>query len=432
MRGLYKKFFLILAVTLTVFSVSTFADAQILTSSRRAELEQELRVLEGQIAAQQKVLDSKRLESASLERDIDILDAKIKEAKLAIKARDLNIQRLSEDIGDKQETIGTLNEKLDREKESLAQLLRKTNEIDSYSLAEFALGKSNLSDFFSDLNSFDSIKSKLYESFNQIGTTKAQTEEEKQTLEDKKAEQLELRQIQTLQKQTIERQEAEKSNLLKITRGQEKVYQGLIASTEKNAATIRTALFSLEGAGAIPFEKAYQYATDAGAKTGLRPAFILGIIAEESNLGENVGTGNWKVDMHPTRDQPIFAQIAQKLGLNPDTLPVSKKAWYGWGGAMGPAQFIPSTWVLYEDKIADMVGHTPNPWEPRDAFFASAILLRDNGAAKGTRAAERLAALRYLAGWKNAEKPSYAFYGDEVMDLADKYQQQIDILKGSN
>ena len=56
--------------------------------------------------------------------------------------------------------------------------------------------------------------------------------------------------------------------------------------------------------------------------------------------------------MHPNRDRPVFAVIAQTLGFNPDDLPVSRKPWYGWGGAMGPAQFIPSTWALcfiYED-----------------------------------------------------------------------------------
>ena len=113
-------------------------------------------------------------------------------------------------------------------------------------------------------------------------------------------------------------------------------------------------------------------------------------------------------------------------------MPVSKKPWYGYGGAMGPAQFIPSTWVLYEERIAKATGHNPpNPWDPGDAFIAAAILLADNGADKGTLAAERLAALRYFAGWANAGKKAYAFYGDDVMELAEKYQKQIDILSSS-
>ena len=163
----------------------------------------------------------------------------------------------------------------------------------------------------------------------------------------------------------------------------------------------------------------------------MRPAVILGILREESNLGENVGTGNWKVDMHPTRDQPVFGELMKELGLNPDTMPVSKKPSYGWGGAMGPAQFIPSTWVLYKDRIARISGENPpSPWTPRTAIFASALLMADNGADAGTRAAERLAALRYFAGWANARKAAYAFYGDDVMSFADRYQKDIDILEG--
>jgi membrane-bound lytic murein transglycosylase B len=98
---------------------------------------------------------------------------------------------------------------------------------------------------------------------------------------------------------------------------------------------------------------------------------------------------------------------------------------------MGPAQFIPSTWAQYKTRIAKISGQNPpNPWDARTAIFAAAMLMADNGADGGTRATERLAALRYLAGWANAGKAAYAFYGNDVMDLADKFQQQIDILGG--
>ena len=175
----------------------------------------------------------------------------------------------------------------------------------------------------------------------------------------------------------------------------------------------------------------------------MRPAFLLGVIAEESNLGENVGTGNWKTDLYECyqsigyytsaeKQKAAFLKLTADLGLNPDTLPVSRKPWYGCGGAMGPAQFMPTTWALYVDRIAKATGHNPpSPWDNGDAFMASAILLMDNGADKGTAYSERLAALRYLAGWKNAEKPAYSFYGDDVMALSAKYQKLIDILQSS-
>ena len=368
----------------------------------------------------------------SLARDVAILNASIQKAKLSIKARTIAIQQLQEDIGSKQNTIVGLSNRLDREKQSLAQIIRRTNEIDSYTLAEVFLSGNNISGFFEDLDAFDSVKVSLRSSYVALIANRDQTQAQKASLEDKAAQETALRQSQELEKKRIEQQEAEKKRILTISKGVEVTYQKIISTKGKSAAAIRAELFTLRGSAAIPFEKAYEFAVSASQKTGVRPALILGIIAEESNLGENVGTGNWRVDMKNPRDTVPFLDITKRLGLDPDKMPVSKKPWYGYGGAMGPAQFIPSTWILYEDRIGDETGHRPpNPWDPEDAFTASALLLEDNGAAKQTPASERLAALRYLAGWANASKSAYSFYGDDVMELAAKYQSLINILKAN-
>jgi membrane-bound lytic murein transglycosylase B len=424
--------FIVVMIVVNVCGVR-ITDAQITTSVdvRKAQLETELVQIEKDIAAQKSILSEKQQEKVSLERDVAILDAQIKEAQLSIRARDLSIQKLTGEIGQKGVIIVQLSDKLSREKESLARLIKKTDELDSFSLAEVMLSNQNLSGFFSDADKFDVIEESLALSFVDIEQTKSYTADQKTSLEDKKAEEMELRKIQQLQKERIEEKRVERNQVLKQTKGQEKLYQELLNNKEKNAAVIRSELFSMRGSAAIPFGQALEYANVASKATGVRAAVILGIIREETNLGENVGTGIWSADMHPTRDVPVFKEICASLGLDPDTMPVSKKVWYGWGGAMGPAQFIPSTWVIYKDRVAALTGHNPpNPWNPLDAFTASAILLKDNGAAKGTYAAERLAALRYLAGWKNASNPNYAFYGDDVMEFATEFQRQIDILSG--
>ena len=78
-------------------------------------------------------------------------------------------------------------------------------------------------------------------------------------------------------------------------------------------------------------------------------------------------------------------------------------------------------------KVEAITGKAADPWDIRDAFLGTGLLLRDNGAGARTYTAERTAALKYLAG-SNWKTPSYAFYGDDVMGLARKYQEQIDIL----
>ncbi|MFC1729764.1 hypothetical protein ACFL6I_05450 [candidate division KSB1 bacterium] len=434
--------------TITRVAYAQTADQQV--EQRKAQLEAELAEIEKEIAGQQTLLEGKQEERVSLERDVAILDAKIDKAKLSIRAQNLEIERISQDISGKQKTIGGLNSKLGREKQSLAQLIRKTNEIDDYSLAEVILGNQDFSDFFEDLDNFDAIKAGLSNSFVEIATTKNDTETQKEALEGRKANEQELRNIQELEKRKIEAQERERQKILNATKGEEKAYQALITSKLKSAAEIKAELFTLRGSAPIPFAEAYRYALEASKATGVRPALVLGVIAQESNLGENVGqclitndpkkgdgkgvnTGRYFDGvMKPNRDVDPFMAIVKELGINPYGQVVSCPPSYGYGGAMGPAQFIPSTWDLYKKRVGKASGQNPpNPWDPRTAFIASALLMSDNGADKGTYYSERLAALRYFAGWKNAKKPAYGFYGDGVMGLASKYQELIDVLESS-
>jgi peptidoglycan hydrolase CwlO-like protein len=432
-----------------IFSLAMYSFVYAQTASdvdnRKAKLEQDLANLEKDIADQEKLIVSKQQEGVSLERDIAILNAKIKKSNLEIKARDLEIQQLGTDISGKAQTISSLDERMDKDRKSLAQLLRRTQELDEASLVEALFSGKTLSTFYTDLDAFASVEEEMGKLFDSLRSNRDVTLRRKLDLEDKQSQEIKLRNLQKLEKNRITQNEAEKKRILTATKGQEAEYKKILKTQQKTAAQIRAELFSLRGSAAIPFGKALEYAQMVGTRMGLRPAFILGIIAEETNLGENVGTGTWSADMHPTRDVPPFKKIMENLGFDPDKMPVSKKPSYGWGGAMGPAQFIPSTWVLYagypkpdwnydasKDQIRQLLGlsRPSNPWEPLDAFMAAGVLLKENGAISGDLASERLAALRYFAGWGNAKKSAYAFYGNDVMSLASKYQQQINILQG--
>jgi peptidoglycan hydrolase CwlO-like protein len=451
----FKRNYIILfsvAILLLSFFLLNISYAQVGSNeinARRVALENELKNIESEIEKQKDVLESKQRETVSLERDVAILNAQINKSRLSIRARNISINKLNNSINSKRNNIESLNQKLEREKQSLAQLIRKTNEIDSFSLVEVVLSNKDLSEFFADIDSFDAIRESLNKSFSVIEETKNVNSVQKKMLEEKKLEEVELRGIQELQKRNIENKKSERNKILKITKGQENLYKKILNAKKRDATAIRNELFTLRGTAAIPFGKALDFANIASRQTGVSPALILGIITQESNLGENTGqcllknssTGSgigkntgrfFKTVMKPPRDTKPFLELAERVGFPPFSTPVSCPPSYGYGGAMGPAQFIPSTWVLFESRIAKLTGHNPpNPWDPSDAFMASAILLKDNGASKGGYRAERLAALRYFAGWKNAKKRAYAFYGDGVMELASKYQKQIDILQSN-
>ncbi len=418
--------FFVFALFLSQFQF-TIAETE---AERRARLQQELAKIEAQIKEQEKLVNSLSGQRRSLERDVKLIDAQVKKSELAIKQRNYAISKLQAEIKQLNRKLGNLDEKLENGKEFLARLLRKSAELDDYTLAELFLSKGKVNEVIGEISRIQEMKKALRAYFDEISDTKLSIEERKKKLEEKKAEERSLRELQALEKAKIVKKKEEKARILRITKGKESEYKKVLEYQRRTAADIRAALFSLRDTKGIKFGDAYNYAKEASAITGVAPALILAILTQETNLGKNVGTGNWRTDMNP-KDQPIFKELMAELGFDPDKMPVSKKPWYGWGGAMGPAQFIPRTWVMYKNRIAKVTGENPpNPWNPRTAFFATALLMKDNGASLGTREAERLAALRYFAGWKNARKPAYAFYGDGVMELRDKYQRQINILEG--
>lgn len=208
----------------------------------------------------------------------------------------------------------------------------------------------------------------------------------------------------------------------------------MVKSVEKEITFIREQLSLLERYH-ITLEEAIQDAIFAGSQTGVRPAFLLGVLEAESRLGLNVGTGNWREDMYncyrslgyitrAEKEKNAFFQICQELGLNPDSQPVSAEPWYGCGGAMGIAQFMPTTWLAYRDRAAALTGHNPpSPWNHRDAFTAAAIKLAAGGANQRTEIGERHAYAKYLGG-SRWQRWVYNKVTDYVIKLAANFQQQ--------
>ena len=179
----------------------------------------------------------------------------------------------------------------------------------------------------------------------------------------------------------------------------------------------------------------------------MRPAFILAVLTQESNLGKNVGqcyltntitgagvgknTGRAFTNvMKPSRDIQPFIDLGLRLGFDPLKQVVSCPQSSGYGGAMGPAQFIPSTWSSYESRIASVSGRSvPNPWSAEDAIIAMSLYLGDLGAGAGGYTAERTSAAKYYAGgyWATAGRS----YANSVLALAGSIQSNIDFISNN-
>lgn len=118
-----NKFFATLLIS--VFLLVPVLSAKALTADERAQLEAELKELEAVIAQKQIELNQQKAQSGSIKRDIDILTSQIDQARADIKAKQLQITKLGDEIFTKIRVIDDLEERQEKQKESLAELLRK-------------------------------------------------------------------------------------------------------------------------------------------------------------------------------------------------------------------------------------------------------------------------------------------------------------------
>ncbi|OGN02609.1 MAG: hypothetical protein A2651_03000 [Candidatus Yanofskybacteria bacterium RIFCSPHIGHO2_01_FULL_42_12] len=440
-----SKFIIIfVAVIGTSFCFTRFVSADV--QDEIADRQRQIEELQRQIEEYQNQADKVRGQSRTLENEIGQLNAKINQITLEIRGLELSVGKTKLEIGETEKQIDESEKALKRHKNALAQYLKIAYQNDQITLTEILFNNENLSDFFNYLNDLENTQDNLKVTIQNIKQLKVDLEDRQVSLEGKKTDLEHLIGIQAVQKKSLDINKKEKDTILKETKGQESKFQELIKKSQKDIEKIREQLTFLKQHG-ITAEDAVRYAQLAAIRAGIRSAFLLAILEIESRLGQNVGTGNWKDDMYecyirlgtkyyPNRkayylqraetEKNAFFAIIGKLGFNPDSVKVSREPNYGCGGAMGPAQFIPSTWLSYEEEVARLTGHNPpNPWSIEDAFMASAIKLAKGGADKKTRTAESGAARAYIGGSTKCSSSICNYYSSTVLRKADEIERNL-------
>jgi len=406
----------------------------------------ELAQIEAQLVELLAKQKEQQKQTGTLKGDVNYLNSQINALKTKIKSRALVIAQLKVSIKEKNNKIQTLSSQIERQHDSLAQLLRNTNDYDNEVFVHLVLSNNSISSFYSDLESYESMKEAIKVSVDQIKGVKSETEIQKKDLEVKQDAETDAKaELENAQKK-VAQSEAEKKQLLSISKNKEAEYQKLANEKKARANKIKSALFSLAGISQkIEFGTALAYANEVSAKTGADPAFVLAILTQESNLGSNVGRcylvategpqighginittqKTWTNLMKPTRDIIPFLAITSQLGVDPlktaVSCPIAGVA--GYGGAMGPAQFIPSTWKIFENRLRIALGYDANPWSPKDAFMASGMYLTDLGAVGNSAASQHRAACKYYGSGGTT-----CSYSKSVMTLKSKIQADIDLL----
>lgn len=378
----------------------------------------------------------------TLQNAISKLKNKIKGLKDDISKGNIMVSDLNIQISDTQDSIDKTSIQIEDSQKQIATILQSIYEEDQ-TPAFVILLEGNLSDFFSNLAYLDNLNSKVSDLLGNTKNLKLYLEGQYVKMNGNVDQLQKTIALQTLQKKENEKNQQQQSQYLKLTEEQYQQQLKEKQETEQKSAKIKSLLFQVVGVSQVPtFGQALDVAKSVSNIVSIRPAFLLAVISQESAIGRNVGqciltdasTGAGKKVstgavvsrvMKPTRDAQPFIAITTSLGRDPYNTPVScwipayvKGAPTGWGGAMGPAQFIASTWNIYTDRLKSLLGQAADPWAVKDSFTAAALYLSDLGASAKTSTKESSAASRYYGGSSS--------YANSVMRRATCIQSFID------
>ena len=426
------------AFSLLFFMAVPSVHAQDASGDKRIELQKQIDDLEKEASQIDSVIAEIQGQKRSLSNEVAKIQNEVKKRELEIKRIDLAIKKAKLEMEKKAQEVSVLEGRISKSRKSLGASLFTLYTYDHESILSVFFKNVTLSEFMSTLVGIRQVQAKIQDDLNGFHEDVLKLEEERARLEEFRKEQSDLKSIQDIEKKLLSGQKKEKDQLLKETQGKESVFQQLLTSKKRDIATLRTQLFYLERTG-ITAEDAIKYADLAAKRTGIRTAFLLALLEVETgrqfedgviSVGTNIGTGNWKTDMYDCYiklKQPktaeaaknAFFAITSELGLDPNNMPVSRRPSYGCGGAMGPAQFIPTTWLLFKDRVSSLTGHNPpNPWNVEDAFTASALYLADTGATSRTEAGEIRAAKAYISGKPSCSTSICRWYSNTIISLA--------------
>lgn len=383
-------------------------------------------------------------EKKTLNSQIYLLGNKIQNLSYQINQSNVSIKDLNFQINDTQESIDETSSKIRESSDKLIIILRTIYERDRQSIAEIFLSKNNISDFFDDLVALEALSSKNKDLLGNIKDLKDYLEDQKMALGGERQDLEDLVVIQSFQKTESEQTRQEREYFLKLTEAEYQKYLKEQEETSKKTAKIMSRIYKLVGVrDSVTYEEAIEIAKYAASQAGIRPALLLGVLSQESAIGKNVGqcflkdpnTGDGvkassgeKISrvMKPTRDVSYFLDVINDLNkdknmdLDPYETLVSCPMSIGWGGAMGPAQFIPSTWVGagYAERVKSITGLSADPWDMRDASLASSLYLKDGLNRYGT---EGSAVQTYFCG---SPRGTYwcRWYETSVLRLASCHQ----------
>lgn len=407
------------------------------SESKLQEIRQQLEEKREEITELQEKKEDKDEDIYSLEQELKSLDSDIENAEQELSSTNAQISGVQSELKDTREYINKLESIITEQRVLMEKYINALYTEPNPSLFQLFLTEAQLSDIMGSVKQTEAMQESITETIRIIESKEEEIRQEKKHLFDKEEELLSLRKLQEDQKRILVSKQKDKEYLLEETKGEQEVFTSMLTESRESRSQLLQDIELLGGGdtnGSLTPERAYHLAILNAERldNAVRPEYLVGVMIVESRLGANVGNTYYKdalsrcanrpdnnTRINYIRQEEAFEQLVNKLGygLNQPVSPCPHPQYTGTGGAMGPAQIMPTTWLSYESKLEKLKGDTVDPWNSEDAMLAIGhILLGKVGGQSiaGDESLERKAAMGYLGGG------SHGWYADKVMREAER------------
>lgn len=356
-------------------------------------------------------LDDLMKKQKEAEAELAAEQSKLYRNQSQINATQALIKQIKDEITRREEELKNLEDRARLNKTMLAEYIRQLYYANQENdpLISLAMFQGNLSDMVLSFDSTVSIKEKIMDALQAINDAKTKNEQAKEDLSDQQAS----------HQQTLKSQQVQQNQIA----GSVQEKQISVAEIQAKISRLRSTLSAFLGKS-FSMEDVVDAVKFAEKKTGVRKEFLFAILDKESDLGRFTGGctyKNSKMDNQNVNNSEYFKDICKSLGYDYKKMKVSCALSYGSGGAMGVAQFMPSTWMKYKDEIANKTGNDPaDPWSLKDGIMGMALYLKDKGGDK--KSGEHTAAAAYYCG-SNLSRTVCQNYANSVISWSKGYDE---------
>jgi len=332
----------------------------------------------------------------------------------------LSISQLESEIKKREEAIRELDQALEHQKSILSEALRQVYEYDLTSYVEVLLGYGSLSDFGSKLMEVDKIQIELRAAMSEIQKAKDKMETEKVAMEKDTEEKSEYKKVQEYSKYSLAIRQDQQEYLLRQLAAAKTPLEREMARIEAELIELKAAMNRIQSYlyGWLGYQPSWTEIFNVVARAsqvGVRQSFLLATLQIESGFGYKANSfeNRWgtrtveKIKSKCGEGQLNSLLAIQKEHphrniLDPTKTPMS------YACAMGPGQFLPTTWWRNPGTVSEggykffvateLEKIHPDPWNLLDATVGTAIYMKRWGAGSKTYTSEWKAAMGYLTG----------------------------------